>query len=638
MLGRAWLVAIVVATAGCGSSKPLGPVTVDSPPAYTSSRSVVLGGTKPAGSSVWATIDGSDRMLAPVSSETTWTSSEITLNDGENTLQVSARDEAGNMSSTVEVVIIVDQLGPDAPVALTEGTYFRDGNAVLRWEVPNDNGLAGIESYVVNIDGTDYPVDAAAAGSPATFAVPGTLPVLRYEWTVSAIDRAGNAGAVTTSFIFSGVIGDLNGDRFPDFAVGAPFATPTSGTPFEGGVVHVYHGADPLDFVPDAELAGGSIMGQFGASVAIIPDIDGDGRAELLVGSPAVNIVYLFLGGVSGGGTLRQFSGATSGDEFGAVVSGGDLDGDGLSELIIGAPRRDVGELADAGAVYVFKRPGVGFPGAVPAAAAALVITTSTTGARFGSAAAVLGQYDTDPALEFAVGAPRAGVVAGDGAVYVYDAPALAYADAKPLDFSERLFIIGLRGIGFGNALAGGDDVDGDGLNDLVVGADEGSLGRAFVCYSDRSPQCCDINGLLPSGDVGRTVAFLGSADPALGGPSAVAIGTPTYLNGHVSVTEVTTDRCTFSATPLGLQGPGLSESFGSAIAGPGDIDGDGVMELVVGARFYDGIMTLNLGRMHAFSISEDLTVDTDHGQFYPIADGAEGSPLVGAAASARAR
>ncbi|MBI3811090.1 MAG: FG-GAP repeat protein [Nitrospirae bacterium] len=122
------------------------------------------------------------------------------------------------------------------------------------------------------------------------------------------------------------VLGDVNGDGVPDVIVGSPHNSPNGVS--DAGSVYVYSGSNgSLIFKINGLVAGAEL----GTSVALIGDINGDGREDFAAGAPR-----------QGGGAVYVFSGATgqvlytivnglSNDNFGfSVSSAGDIDGDGM--------------------------------------------------------------------------------------------------------------------------------------------------------------------------------------------------------------------------------------------------------------------------------------------------------------------
>lgn len=144
-------------------------------------------------------------------------------------------------------------------------------------------------------------------------------------------------------------IGDINGDGFDDVAIGAPGATREANNSMWAGEVRVFHGCiDGLESMPAVVLVGPHARSMFGATLAGRGDLNGDARTDLLVGAPSFTGardssggVFLFPG--STGGIVSRPAWVLDGGQTGAQTGAAlalvpDVDGDGCDELLVGSP------------------------------------------------------------------------------------------------------------------------------------------------------------------------------------------------------------------------------------------------------------------------------------------------------------
>ncbi len=248
------------------------------------------------------------------------------------------------------------------------------------------------------------------ATTPATTLIPGSIPqTISLHWF-------GHALAAT----------DVNHDGFADVVVGAPHYTHGQGNE---GALFVYMGsAAGLSATPARIMEGGTANAQFGFSVAAAGDVNGDGFSDVIAGSPTYwfddvrfneGAASLFLGTAAGLNTNAAWAalGAWGGAQFGTTVAGvGDLNGDGLADVIVGSPLY-TSQTNQEGRIHVY----LGDAGRAVLTGPTWIKASQLNNAQFGHAVAGIGDFDEDGFDDFVVGAP--GVShdqSSEGAVYLY--------------------------------------------------------------------------------------------------------------------------------------------------------------------------------------------------------------------------
>ena len=159
--------------------------------------------------------------------------------------------------------------------------------------------------------------------------------------------------------------GDVNGDGFVDWVVGAPY-NQRNGE--EAGSAYVYFGGKRPDTTPDVVLGGSSEYDEFGLSVSGAGDIDNDGYSDIIVGAPYTETALygagsacIFRGGAPmGSQPIVNISGGREYEDLGYSVSGGsDVNGDGLPEMLAGAPYYTGANPYCGKAYLIVKQPGI---------------------------------------------------------------------------------------------------------------------------------------------------------------------------------------------------------------------------------------------------------------------------------------
>ena len=206
----------------------------------------------------------------------------------------------------------------------------------------------------VNGDGYADFIIGAAAADPSSKTNAGSAYVYSGADGSLLYRKDGEAANDSLGGSVSGA-GDLNGDGYADFIIGAAVADPSSKA--NAGSAYVYSGADgSLLYQKD----GAAVGNMFGISVSGAGDLNGDGYADFIVGASTApssksnaGSAYIYSG--ADGTLLYQKDGEAANDNLGTSVSGaGDLNGDGYADFIVGAAGSDPGSKSDAGSAYVY--------------------------------------------------------------------------------------------------------------------------------------------------------------------------------------------------------------------------------------------------------------------------------------------
>jgi len=436
--------------------------------------------------------------------------------------------------------------------------------------------------------------------------------------------------------------GDVNGDGFDDLIVGAPQFDLNSANP---GAAYVVFGKasgftsnislSSLDGTTGFKLSGAAAGDRAGISVASAGDINGDGFDDLVIGAPertgfgppgASYVVFgkasgfssnLQLGSLDGNNGFKITTTDPNYDLGRAVASAGDFNGDGFSDLVIGADYADP-HTANSGAAYVIFGKASGFGTSFDVGTLdgtnGIKYSGVLTGGQAGFSVASAGDFNGDGVDDLAIGAPREYFNGTDsGTAYVLRGKVGTFAAEKDLSQPVWGMFKGAAGDQAGRSVSSAGDINGDGFDDLIIGApfDQVSgtfVGASYVVFGKSislALNLANLNGTLGFKLIGPNSGAAAGYDVSAAGDvngdgfDDLLVGAfDADTHGHYSDTGAsyvvfgkasgftgTIDLSTLDGTTgFRISGANFNDAAGHSVSSAGDINGDGFADLIMGA------------------------------------------------------
>jgi FG-GAP repeat len=391
--------------------------------------------------------------------------------------------------------------------------------------------------------------------------------------------------------------GDVNGDGYSDVIIGAPDYT--NGQTREGKVFVFYGSSSGLNASPNWTAESNASDSKFGISVSTCGDVNGDGYSDVIIGSSTYDNgpngkgkAFVYFGSPSGLSLNANWSAVSHQDNSGfgnCVSTAGDVNGDGYSDIIIASYLYDNGQI-DEGRVFAYYGSSTG-----PDTAFNWSAESNQTAAEFGISISTAGDVNGDGYSDVIIGAEKFDVPAIDaGKIFVYNGSASGLSALPNWTYSETQASANL---GYSVSLAG--DVNGDGYSDIIASAisyDNGETneGKVYLFYGGSTginvTPDWSAEGNQSEANFGSSVFTAGDVNGD--GISDIIIGAKKFDNGQTDEGKVfvyTGSASGLAQTHDWTYGDIVNDSkLGTSVSNAGDVNGDGYSDIIFSAPDYN--------------------------------------------------